>query len=300
MSAQSLPTYAPLNPMAQMRSGLATMPWFGPERRWHWSITTDYGNVIEYYDQQSLRYILDAELLQQRFLVARTIGSRGFLFGETSVHGSYDGFLDGFLDWYHDLTGLQVAARSRRPSNEFAYELRIGDRPFTWPRRSYLGDLRLGGGLRLGSRWQSGLWVTVPTASKPDGYRKGTVSLNAITLFHHDFGAGARFTYEAGAGLGFTPKHGELRDWQRSVFFMVTQGIRARLAGPLHGYANGFYHSPYYRNTGTSQLDSKELTIDVGALLRFGKGPTWLIGMTQDLAPFGPAVDVSFRLGAYW
>jgi hypothetical protein len=35
-------------------------------------------------------------------------------------------------------------------------------------------------------------------------------------------------------------------------------------------------------------------------LVRFPKGPTWFVGMTQDLMPNGPAVDVVFRLGAYW
>jgi hypothetical protein len=300
LSAQSLPPLAPLNPMAQMRSGLTTLPWFGAERTWHLSLTTDYGNAIEYTDGQSVDYVLDAELLATRVLVARNVGKQGFLMAEASLHGSYNGFLDGFLDWYHDLTGLHVAARSLRPTNEFAYELRIQDQDFRYQAASFLGDLRLGGGFRFGKGWQSAFWMTIPTSSTPQGYRKGQVSANAHTMFHRDFGRNGRFTYEGSIGVGNTPTRGELREWQRSVFLMVTQGIRARVIGPFNAYANLFYDTPYYQNTGSPELDRKELTLDAGALFRFGKGPTWLLGMTQDLSPTGPAIDVAFRLGVYW
>ena len=72
------------------------------------------------------------------------------------------------------------------------------------------------------------------------------------------------------------------------------------MLGPLQAYANLFYDTPYYRNTGTPELDKKELTLDAGLLFRFGPGPAWLLGMTQDLSPSGPAIDVAFRLGVYW
>ena len=235
LAAQSLPTYAPLNPMAQMRSGLTTLPWFGDGKRWHASATLDYGNAIEYTDGQNVDYILDAELLNARFLVARTIGRRGFVLGEASVHGSYDGFLDGFLDWYHDLTGLHVAARGLRPRNEFDYELRIYDQSFHYQTASFVGDIRVGGGLHFGQGWQSGLWVTLPTSSASNGYRKGTISVNGSVMLHRDFGANRRFTYEGSAGLGVTPRHGDLEPWQRTVFVMVTQGLRARVARPAPG-----------------------------------------------------------------
>ncbi len=300
LGAQSLPTYSPLNPMAQMRSGLTTLPWFGDGRTWHASATLDYGNAIEYSTGQDLTYILDAELLNARFLVSRSIGRRGFVLGEGSVHGSYDGFLDGFLDWYHNLTGLHVAARSLRPRNEFDYELTIQDDEFRYQPTSYLGDVRLGGGLQFGKGWQTGLWVTLPTSGASNGYRMGTASVNGNLMLHRDFGPTGRFTYEGSIGVGVTPRHGELERWQRTVFFMVTQGARVRVAGPFHVYANLFYDSPYYRNTMTPELDRKELTLDAGLLFRFRHGPAWLLSMTQDLSPSGPAIDVAFRLGVYW
>ena len=47
-------------------------------------------------------------------------------------------------------------------------------------------------------------------------------------------------------------------------------------------------------------LDQRELTLDYGFLLRAKKGPEWFLGMTEDLEPKGPAIDLSFRIGARW
>lgn len=298
LAAQSLPPYAALNPVAQMRTGLATLPWFGLERRWHVSVTADYGSLIEYATD---RYVLDAEVLATRIQVARRVGQDAFLLAGTSFGGSYDGFLDGFLDWYHRVTGFRVAARELRPTNVFGYEVRITADSLLAYRKdgAYLGDLLLGGGLARGG-WQTAAWVTVPTGRTPQGYRKGVVSANAVTMYHDDFGKNDRFTYEGSFGFGYTPRRGELESWQRTTFFIIAQGLRARIVGPWHGYVNVIYTSPYYRDTGIPELDRKDLTIDFGALFKFKRGPTWLVGLTEDLSPSGPAVDVALRLGAYW
>jgi len=299
VAGQSLPPYAPINPVLQMRTGLATIPYLGPG--WQVSFSSDYGNLIEYGAGQDVGYLLDAEVLAARIMVSRSLGPAAFLLAETSLNGSYDGFLDGFLEWYHKITGLNVAARDLRPRDEFGYEIRIGERQFAYQKSSgFIGDVRLGGGVRYGPGLQSAAWLTLPTGSTPAGYRKGVVSANVTTMLHRDFGPERRFTYEGTVGLGFTPRHGELREWQRNTFFLVAQGVRARFGGPFHGYANLIYGSPSYRNTGIPELDRAEITGDFGALFRFGRGPSWVIGMTQDLAPKGPAIDVAFRLGVYW
>ena len=52
--------------------------------------------------------------------------------------------------------------------------------------------------------------------------------------------------------------------------------------------------------TRTQSLDGRELTIDTGGFFKFRKGPEWMVGMTEDLEPSGPAIDVAFRLGVRW
>ena len=299
-AAQSLPSYAPLSPVAAGRSGLTTQPWVTPGKQWQFSLLTDYGSLIEYVEPGDVSYLLDAEVLRVQLGVTRRLGGKGFLLADASFNGAYHGFLDGFLDWYHDVIGVQLAGREQRPRNAFAYEIQLaGDRGYQYARTSgFLGDLRLGGGLRHSRHWQSALSVTLPTGKGPSGYRRGTLSLNGTTLLRSEFLE--RFVYEGSLSLGYTPTYGELSDLQRKTFVMVTQGIRGRVSGVLHAYGNLSYHSPYYRGTGMRALDRRELTIDVGGMLRFPRGPEWLFGLTEDLEPSGPAVDVVFRLGARW
>lgn len=300
LPAQSLPPYAPVNPVAASRSGLTTQPYREPGRKWRFTFLTDYASLIEYADLGNVSYVLDAEVLRAQLGVTRTVGKQAFVLVEGSFNGSYNGFLDGFLDWYHNLTGFHVAARELRPKNQFAYELNLaGARQYRYGSAGgFLGDVRLGAGLRHSSHWQSTASITLPTSGAPAGYRRGVISLNGTTTLRSTFGK--RFVYEGSLGVGYTPTHGELADLQHTTFWMLTQGARGRISGALHAYANVIYHSAYYQDTGISELDNRELSIDLGGMLRFRKGPEWIFGLTEDLEPSGPAIDVGFRLGARW
>ena len=298
-TAQSLPPYAPINPVAASRSGLATLPYLEPGRRWRLTILTDYSSIIEYVASPPVSYVLDAEVLRARVSVARNLG-KGFLLADASFNGAYNGFLDGFLDWYHDLIGVRLEARELRPTNQFAYDLELaGGRSQHYGRSSgYLGDLRVGGGLRHSNHWQSALSFTLPTGKGPAGFRRGTLSVNATTTLRS--APGKPFVYEGTFSAGYTPRHGDLEELQHSTFVMVTQGARLRIAGPLHAYGNLVYHSAYYQDSGARALDRRELSVDLGGMLRFKRGPEWIFGLIEDLEPSGPAVDVTFRLGARW
>jgi hypothetical protein len=298
LAAQGLPPYAPISPVAQARSGLQTQPYLAAGGKWHFALLTDYANEIEF--EQNGAYVLDAEVLRAGLCVTRNLGVHGFVLAQGSFNGAYNGFLDGFLDWYHGLIGVQLAGRSERPKNQFAYELNLaGGRSYHYHRSSgYLGDVRLGAGLRHSRHWQSTLSFTLPTSSTPAGFRKGTYSANLVTTLSSEFGK--RFLYEGNFGVGYTPSHGELADLQHTTFLLVTQGLRLRISGALHAYGNVIYHSAYYHDTGFKGLDQRELSIDFGGMLRFTRGPEWIFGVVEDLEPSGPAIDVVFRLGARW
>ena len=300
LRAQGLPPYSSMNPMVQRRSGLTTIPWVAEGKRWRVTWLTDYASTIEYTDLTAIQYVQDAELLRVELTATRGIGGRGFVLVSGSLQGAYDGFLDGFLDWYHDFTGFEVAARKLRPENEFAYQVALaGVPPKEYsPSSAFLGDVRIGGGLRHSRHWMTALSVTLPTSTGPEGFRKGVPSFNATTMLRSDFGG--RFTYEGTLGAGYTRAHGDFEDLQHTTFLMITQGLRGRVTGPLHLYANLIYHSALYRDTGAKALDARELTIDTGGFLRFKRGPEWILGLTEDLEPSGPAIDVAFRFGARW
>jgi hypothetical protein len=271
-----------------------------PAPGWQVTILTDYANTIELTRNAPAGLLLDTELLRVDATLTRDIGSQAFALVALPVQGAYDGFLDGFLNWYHDLTGLEVAGRDQRPPDTFAYELDLPDgrRLVHDPSALFLGDIRIGAGLRHSHHWQSVASITLPTSTSPAGYGRGTVSANAVTTVRAGFWK--RFSYEGSFGLGFTPKHGELDRFQRTWFALASSGVRARFLGPLSLYTNLIYHSPPYHDTRLRALDHRELTLDLGGIFKFAHGPEWILGLTEDLEPGGPAIDLSFRIGARW
>jgi hypothetical protein len=106
-----------------------------------------------------------------------------------------------------------------------------------------------------------------------------------------------RLIFEGSLGIGYTPTHGDLASVQRETMVSASSGLRFRVLGRHSIYANVFYHSPYYRGTTFDALDRRDLSVDFGWLLRLKNGGDWRIGMTEDLEPGGPAVDLIFRLG---
>lgn len=299
-SAQSLPQYAPINPVAASRSGLYFQPYRTP-RLGHLSLELrlDYASAIEYnIPSPRPSYLLDGEFLRLELAAARDLSPKLFLLGSVSANGAYGGFLDGFLNWYHNLLGFRLPERDARPKDVFAYQLALAngvtlDRS---PSDLFLGDIRVGAGYRYGPWLQTALSVTLPTSSGPDGYGRGTASVNALNTLHARLSG--RFVYEGSLGFGWTPTHGELSPYQRTLFASGTSGLRFRFWGRQSLFLNVFYHSAYYHETTLPALDRSELSLDFGWLLATKSGREWKIGMTEDLQPSGPAIDIVFRFGA--
>jgi hypothetical protein len=84
---------------------------------------------------------------------------------------------------------------------------------------------------------------------------------------------------------------------QRQFFLALTSGLRMAVWGRQSLFANLFYHSPYYHDTTLPALDRRELSLDFGWLVQTRAGTEWRIGMTEDLEPGGPGVDLVFRFG---
>lgn len=298
-AAQGLPPYIAVNPVLTSRSGLFFQPYIDPAPGWQVRLLLDYASSVEFAEAETARFVLDGELLRLDATVTRDLG-RFFVGASAGLNGAYGGFLDGFLDWYHDLTGLRVVARELRPRNEFGYQLelpggRLIDRQ---PSSAFLGDVRLLAGHRHTRHWQSTLAVTLPTSTGPAGYGRGTGSASVITTARAPLDG--RLSVVGSFGLGYTPRHGDLEALQRTVFQSASAGVRYRFWGRQAAFVNLFYQSASYSGAGIRALDQRELTLDYGFLLKARKGPEWYLGMTEDLEPRGPAIDLSFRIGARW
>ena len=295
---QGLPELAPINPVATARSGLYFQPYRNrAPGRWVTALSLDYASIIEYNPPPPGDYVLDAEVMRFSLDVARDLTPHTFIAVRTSVEGAYAGFMDGFLDWYHGLLGIRIKEREQRPRDQFLYGITLPDG--TGVRRApsnlFLQDLRVGLGVRHTPQLQSVLSLTLPTATGPDGYGKGVLSIGVLNTFRLPLHP--RLIYEGGFGLGFTPRHGSLQECQRETFATASSGLRIGIWDRQSLFGNVFYHSPYYHDTTLPALDRKELSLDFGWILRTRRGGEWRVGMTEDLEPGGPAVDLVFRFG---
>jgi hypothetical protein len=296
--AQGLPSFASLNPVSSSRSGLYYQPLRQPSPgRWVSSVAVDYASIIEYNQRSDADYVLDSELLRVSVGLSRNLGERTFLMLEASAGGAYAGFMDGFLDWYHGALGITMSERESRPRDRFLYEIALPDgRTFERARSNlFLGDLRAGIGYQPKSWLQSVVSVTLPTSTGPVGYGRGVPSLNLLNTV----GAvlSPRVHYEGSLGVGYTPGTGSLTAVQREVFLAATSGFRVLAWGRHSIFANLFYHSPYYHGTTLPSLDRRELSLDFGWLIQTKTGAEWRVGLTEDLEPGGPGVDLVFRVG---
>lgn len=305
LSAQSdggLPAHFSIDPVAVSRSGLYFAPYRTPHPGWRLAAELDYGNMIEWsIADDGRQYLLDAEAATLHLNAGRDLGAAGFFVADLPLQSVYPGVMDGFLDWYHGVIGIPIPERGLRPRDQFAYRLELpnGDtlrRPVLDPA---LGDLRLGIGLRHSSAVQSILSLTLPTATGPAGYGRGTISVSLLNTWRAQWHP--RLEYEGSLGIGYTPRSGgALAAYQHTLFAAVTSGVRWNFAGSASVFGNLYYHSSYYSGTGFANLENPELSFDYGFIFRSHTGGEWRLGMTEDLTPTSPAIDVVFKVGRSW
>lgn len=301
MRAQGLPPHQPLNPSSSSRSGLGAESYrASAPGQWRVAAGFEYGNAIESDSTARGSYLLDAELMRAAVAVSRDLNIRTFARVEASATGAYAGFADGFFVWYHKLIHFTQPERVARPKNQFDYAFRLPDGSAV-SRRPYalaFGDIRGTLGMRFGRSLQSTLTLTLPSATGPAGYGLGTISVGTVETVHLELSS--RLVYEGGVGIGYTPRHGDLAAYQRTIFASASSGLSVRLWGSQSVYGRLFYHSPYYRGTTLRSLDRREMTADFGWLARGRDGREWHVDLTEDLAPGDAGIDLILQIGRTW
>jgi hypothetical protein len=301
VSAQSVPHHVAINPVLAARSPLYFQPHLPAAPGWRHAVIVDYSNAIETGTTRDRReYLFDAELMQADLWLTRDLSPEWFVTGNVALRSGHDGMLDSFLNWYHDVIGLPVPARNRRPNDTYGWTLELPDDTLDIPRaRAFAGDLRLGVGRRLG-RGQVVAAVTLPTATTGIAeWKRGTVS-GAITASLRVLDR-RRVSLDLGAAAGWTPRHGVLEPYQRATFLAGSAAFRWRVIRRQEVFATLFTQTANYTGTGFAAMDEPEVTLDFGGLLHLADGwPRLQLGMSEDLLPRGPSIDAGFRLGLHW
>ena len=222
------------------------------------------------------------------------------MIGNVPIRGGYDGFLDGALNWYHRFVGLPVPARVQLPIDKFSWTFELPDTSVARPKPgTFIGDARVGAGVRLG-RAEVIAAVTVPTGTiHDDGWTRHTVGTSLTVTA--DLLRNSRLVLDASGTAGFTPTEGALAGYQRNTFAAGMVAARWRFLGRQAVFGTVWLQSPNWHGTGFTAFDDPEFVTDFGFLLRPGRRwPELQLGMTQDLDPNGPAMDVGFTIGVRW
>ncbi len=301
-AAQDLPPYVPVNPVLASRSPLYAQPFIPAHRGWLVRTVMDYSNAVEVDESGDGRhYTFDAEVLEADLWITRDLSRRVFVMGDLPLRGGYSGFLDQALNWYHDRIGIQVPARKTDPLNTFIWDFTLpgGDHIVRERPGTFLGDIRLAAGARLG-RVELIAAATVPTTTTNApgwGRRTASAALTATARLITSH----RVAVDAGATAGGTPRAGSLAQYQRTTFAGGFVSGRWRFAGNQSMFATFWTQSSNWKNTGFDALDAPEATLDFGFLLKVQPhAPELQLGLTEDLYPRGPAVDVGFKIGVRW
>jgi hypothetical protein len=301
--AQDIPPYVPANPLLESRSALYGQSFILPQPGWQVRLVTDYYNAVEVSQSPGpgpRQYTFDAEVLQADLWLTRDLSRHVFVLANLPVRGAYNGFLDGFLIWYHHFTGLSVPARDDLPRNTFQWDFTFPDTNVDRAKPgTFVGDVRTGLGLRLG-RAELIATVTLPTATiGNDGWTRHVVGTSIALV--GDLLRTSRIVIDASASAGITPTEGRLARYQRSAFVAGLTSLRWRFAGQQAVFGTIWAQSANWKGTGFDAVDDAEVITDFGFLLQLKRHwPELQLGMTQDLVPKGPAMDVGFTVGLRW
>jgi hypothetical protein len=302
-SGQDLPPYVPANPILASRSALYAQPFVSASTGFQWRFVADYYNAVEVSQSPGLsprQYIFDAEVLQGDLWMTRDLSRQVFVLADVPLRGAYNGFLDGFLNWYHHLLGLSVPARNQLPENVFQWSFVLPGSTINRPvPGTFIGDLRTGVGIRIGHA-QLVASVTLPSGTiSQEGWTRHVVGTSVALT--GDLVRSTRIVLDASASGGYTPTQGQLSPYQRSAFASGLVSGRWRFAGQQAIYSTVWFQSSNWKNTGFDSVDDPEVSMDFGFLLHISRhSPELQLGMTQDLLPKGPAMDVGLTVGLRW
>jgi hypothetical protein len=294
----ALPAYESLNPAVAARSGVYLQPLLPPSPGWRVGATLEYGSAIERNLNFPDHYLLDAELWRLQASVRRDLrAGQAFVQLTAGVAGAQAGFADGFFEGYHRLIRWVMEERDARPRNVYGIELAIhalGVDESRAPRAVAPTDVRINVGLRHSAGSQTVLSLTAPTAPWSSAFARRVPSASVL---HARQGRPRDGVILSGtAGIGYTPRQGELAPLQRTVLYAASVGASVRTKDAQGLFARVYYHAAPYRGAGFPELDAGELSADFGYLWRTRAGRSWRVGLTEDTRRRDAGIDLVLRV----
>jgi len=199
------------------------------------------------------------------------------------------GFMDGFLEDYHSAFGFPDYGRSRRPNNEFLYEVRKdGDLLIKGKSGTRLGDIRLAvkkpfmtsDGFNLSVKGD----VELPVGNAKKGYGNGNIDAGLSVLLDKKI-TDSIMTY-VNLGAVFP---GDVRGHEKlnlKNFVYGGAGVEAVVRGGLSLLVQLQGQSPIYPATDLLAVDRDAYLLSIGGRYKTGKR-NFDLSLTEDINASG-------------
>lgn len=244
---------------------------------------------------------LDMEITELNFRYRRIISDLFELNLDIPVLIFSSGFMDGFLEGYHSTFGFADYGRSKRPRNEFLYEVkRDGVLIIKGKSGTGFGDIRIGLKRPLMSSEDFHLSikgdVEIPVSSAEKGYSNGSVDAGVSVMLDKRI-SGSTMTYW-NFGAVFP---GDLRGYERvdlKNFLYGAAALETMLEKKLSFVIQLSGQSDIYPETGIAAVDGRAYLIAFGG--RYYKGKrSFEFSLTEDLNTTGAPdfiINLTYKL----
>jgi len=266
------------------------------------SISCSLSHSSTYTVQESEDWVihLDMEITEINFRYKKVIKD-SFEFGlDVPVLIIGGGFMDGFLEDYHEGIGFGDYGRSRRPNNEFLYEVRQGgDLIIEGKSGTRLGDIRIALKAPLISSEAFNVSikgdVEIPVSSAKQGFSNGSLDAGAAILIDGRITEKIQTYWNAGVVFPGDVRGHEKINLRNFVYggaaIEVHAGEGIILMTQLHG------QSSIYPETDLQAVDRDAVMIVFGGRYR-KEGKSIELSLTEDLSTSGAPdfiVNLTFK-----
>lgn len=248
------------------------------------SIGLSYSSVFVEETSQDWSVGLDMEITELEFNFRKDITHLFEMGVDIPVISFNSGFMDGFLESYHDIFGFPDYGRSRRPKNDFLYELRKEGKTVVKGEHGGigLGDIRLSLKRQLLSEdpvVSVMAEVELPTGSASKGYGSGGIDTGVRILI--DKQMGEHFRAYGNAGIIFPGKLDADKEISLKTFFSGGAGIEATYWNHLSFIVQTTLQGSPFPETDIHEIDDTAVLISVGGRYSAGSG-NFELSLTED------------------
>lgn len=240
---------------------------------------------------------LDMEITELTFSFKKILYDSFQLALELPVRSYSSGFLDDFINSYHDFFGFPDYGRSKRPNNQFLYEVRRDGKLIVKGKNGEIGlsDLRLSvkkAILANDPALSIKVDLELPTGDADRGFGNGSVDWGVSLLFSKRLSS--IFQTHGAVGIIFTGDLNAHEDVDMSEYLHGVAGIEFKVLKSVSLLAYlSFMESPF-PETSISSVDRTAVLLALGGSYHF-KTVTLQLSFIEDLSTSG-APDFSINL----